>query len=86
MCEENEIKEERHPIGVLFPIKAEYHQVGVLFPYDGTTLVAVEQTNHTGCYDCYCAKEERELLCKQLLCCASNRPDGKEVTFKEVIR
>lgn len=63
----------------------EYHQVGAPFPCDGTTLVAVEQTNHTGCYDCYCAKEERELLCKQLLCTKRSRLDGKEVTFKEVI-
>lgn len=62
---------------------SEFHPIGEPFSFDGTTLIASENTKE-GCSTCYCNGEDRKELCQKLQCTSGIRADGKSVIFDEM--
>ena len=60
-----------------------YKEIGDTFKYQGVTLQVIETgAMYTNCKGCYFY--ETFGPCDQMLCCSTDRKDGKEVIFKKV--
>ena len=55
-------------------------EIGKVFEFNGVRLQAIETPSYRGCKDCYF---QHYTLCK-LHCLPCNRPDKKNVIFKEI--